>query len=116
MESIRDSLSEELVKMTEECEKLRSEVALLPRIKAELDSLKVRHSAALELMGERDEQVVQESDDKETKPNDSIRKDQSDNNSANSIVNRLSCLFFALGAIKSISHFHVTSNYNTSLD
>ncbi|XP_071736509.1 golgin candidate 5-like isoform X1 [Rutidosis leptorrhynchoides] len=57
MELIRDSLSEELVKMTEECEKLRSEVALLPRIKAELDALKVRHSAALELMGERDEQL-----------------------------------------------------------
>ncbi|KAJ9568256.1 hypothetical protein OSB04_004222 [Centaurea solstitialis] len=57
MEAIRDSLSEELVKMTEECEKLRSEVALLPSIKAELEALRVRHSAALELMGERDEEV-----------------------------------------------------------
>ncbi|PWA98336.1 TATA element modulatory factor 1 DNA binding protein [Artemisia annua] len=56
MESIRDSLSEELLKMTEECEKLRSEVALLPSIKAELEALRVRHSAALELMGERDEE------------------------------------------------------------
>ncbi|XP_023738966.3 golgin candidate 5 [Lactuca sativa] len=57
MESIRDSLSEELVKMTKECEKLRSEVALLPSIKAELEALRIRHSAALELMGERDEEL-----------------------------------------------------------
>ncbi|XP_071712242.1 golgin candidate 5-like [Rutidosis leptorrhynchoides] len=63
MESIRDSLSEELVKMTEECEKLRTEVALLPSIKAELEALKVRHSAALELMGERDEQLEELSAD-----------------------------------------------------
>ena len=40
-----------------QCEKLRSEVALLPSIKAELEALRVRHSAALELMGERDEEV-----------------------------------------------------------
>ncbi|GJU28944.1 golgin candidate 5 [Tanacetum coccineum] len=57
MESIRDSLSEELVRMTKQCEKLRSEVALLPGIKAELEALRVRHSAALELMGERDEEL-----------------------------------------------------------
>ena len=40
-----------------QCEKLRLEVALLPSIKAELEALRVRHSAALELMGERDEEV-----------------------------------------------------------
>ncbi|PWA61837.1 TATA element modulatory factor 1 TATA binding protein [Artemisia annua] len=57
MESIRDSLAEELVKMTAECEKLRSEVSQLPGLKAELDSLRQRHSAALELMGERDEEL-----------------------------------------------------------
>nr|XP_043617574.1 golgin candidate 5-like [Erigeron canadensis] len=57
MESIRDSLSEELVKVTKERNKLRSEVALLPSIKAELESLRVRHSAALELMGEQDEEL-----------------------------------------------------------
>ncbi|KAL4583884.1 hypothetical protein LXL04_008469 [Taraxacum kok-saghyz] len=57
MESIRESLSEELVKMTKECEKLRSEVGLLPSIKAELEALRIRHSAALELMGERDEEL-----------------------------------------------------------
>ncbi|GJV36882.1 golgin candidate 5 [Tanacetum coccineum] len=57
MESIRDSLAEELVKMTAECEKLRSEVSQLPSMKAELDALRQRHSAALELMGERDEEL-----------------------------------------------------------
>ncbi|XP_024972266.1 golgin candidate 5-like isoform X2 [Cynara cardunculus var. scolymus] len=57
MESIRDSLAEELVKMTEECEKLRSEVSLLPGLKADLEALRRRHSAALELMGERDEEL-----------------------------------------------------------
>ncbi|QHN75834.1 Golgin candidate [Arachis hypogaea] len=58
MESIRDSLSEELVKMTEQCEKLRAEASMLPSVKAELDALRRRHSAALELMGERDEEGV----------------------------------------------------------
>ncbi|CAI9267511.1 unnamed protein product [Lactuca saligna] len=57
MESIRDSLAEELVKLTEECEKLRSEVSVLPGLKAELEALRRRHSAALELMGERDEEL-----------------------------------------------------------
>ncbi|CAH1425506.1 unnamed protein product [Lactuca virosa] len=57
MESIRDSLAEELVKMTAECEKLRSEVSQLPGMKAELEALRRRHSAALELMGERDEEL-----------------------------------------------------------
>ncbi|GER45002.1 golgin candidate 5 [Striga asiatica] len=57
MESIRDSLAEELVKMTAECEKLRAEASMLPGIRAELEALRRRHSAALELMGERDEEL-----------------------------------------------------------
>ncbi|KAG9141501.1 hypothetical protein Leryth_001929 [Lithospermum erythrorhizon] len=57
MESIRDSLAEELVKMTAQCEKLRTEAAMLPSIRAELEALRRRHSAALELMGERDEEL-----------------------------------------------------------
>ncbi|KAL6137615.1 hypothetical protein ACLB2K_062905 [Fragaria x ananassa] len=57
MESIRDSLAEELVQMTEQCEKLRAEAGMLPGIRAELDALRRRHSAALELMGERDEEL-----------------------------------------------------------
>ncbi|KAJ0912425.1 hypothetical protein HanRHA438_Chr06g0274171 [Helianthus annuus] len=55
MESIRDSLAEELVK---ECEKLRSEVSQLPGMKAEMEALRLRHAAALELMGERDEEDI----------------------------------------------------------
>ncbi|XP_073159474.1 golgin candidate 5 [Henckelia pumila] len=57
MESIRDSLAEELVKMTAQCEKLQAEAAALPGIRAELEALRRRHSAALELMGERDEEL-----------------------------------------------------------
>ncbi|CAA3023696.1 Hypothetical predicted protein [Olea europaea subsp. europaea] len=57
MESIRDSLAEELVKMTAQCEKLRAESATLPGLRAELEALRRRHSAALELMGERDEEL-----------------------------------------------------------
>ncbi|PKI67864.1 hypothetical protein CRG98_011763 [Punica granatum] len=57
MESIRDSLAEELVKMTAQCEKLRSEASTVPGIRAELEALRRRHSAALELMGERDEEL-----------------------------------------------------------
>ncbi|XP_042389461.1 golgin candidate 5-like [Zingiber officinale] len=57
LEAIRDSLAEELVKMTEECEKLRAEAAALPGLRAELEALRRRHSAALELMGERDEEL-----------------------------------------------------------
>jgi hypothetical protein len=82
LESIRNSLAEELVKMTEQvnpgipirvlllylymcklnwtfiqCEKLRTEAAALPGLKAELEALKQRHFQALELMGERDEEV-----------------------------------------------------------
>lgn len=40
-----------------QCEKLRAEASTLPGIRAELESLRRRHSAALELMGERDEEV-----------------------------------------------------------
>lgn len=40
-----------------QCEKLRTEAAVLPGIRAELEALRRRHSAALELMGERDEEV-----------------------------------------------------------
>lgn len=57
MEAIRDSLAEELVQMTEQCEKLRAEAAFLPGIRAELEALRRRHSSALELMGERDEEL-----------------------------------------------------------
>lgn len=57
MESIRDSLAEELVNLTAQCEKLRSEAAAVPGIRAELEALRRRHSAALELMGERDEEL-----------------------------------------------------------
>ncbi|KAJ4952297.1 hypothetical protein NE237_029129 [Protea cynaroides] len=57
LESIRDSLAEELVKMTAECEKLRAEAAALPGLRAELEAIKRRHYSALELMGERDEEL-----------------------------------------------------------
>ncbi|KAF9614369.1 hypothetical protein IFM89_018244 [Coptis chinensis] len=57
LESIRDSLAEELVKMTAQCETLRVEAAVLPGMRAELEALRRRHSAALELMGERDEEL-----------------------------------------------------------
>ncbi|EEC79687.1 hypothetical protein EE612_031124 [Oryza sativa] len=57
LESIRNSLAEELVKMTEQCEKLRTEASALPGLRAELEALKQRHFQALELMGERDEEL-----------------------------------------------------------
>ncbi|XP_043724282.1 golgin candidate 5-like isoform X2 [Telopea speciosissima] len=57
LESIRDSLAEELVKMTEQCEKLRAEAATLPGLRAELEAIRWRHHSALELMGERDEEL-----------------------------------------------------------
>lgn len=41
-----------------QCEKLRGEAAVLPGLKSELEALRRRHSAALELMGERDEEVI----------------------------------------------------------
>lgn len=42
-----------------QCEKLRTEAAALPGLRAELEALKQRHFQALELMGERDEEVWQ---------------------------------------------------------
>ncbi|XP_039034559.1 golgin candidate 5-like [Hibiscus syriacus] len=57
LESIRDSLSKELVKMTAECEKLKAEAATLSGIRTELEALRRRHIAALELMGERNEEL-----------------------------------------------------------
>ncbi|GJP47575.1 hypothetical protein CLOM_g6759 [Closterium sp. NIES-68] len=57
LESTRDSLAEELVKTTTQCESLRGEVSQLPGLKAELEAIRRRHASALELMGERDEQV-----------------------------------------------------------
>ncbi|XP_025611476.1 golgin candidate 5-like [Arachis hypogaea] len=43
--------------MTEQCEKLRGEAAVLPGLRSELEALRRRHSVALELMGERDEEL-----------------------------------------------------------
>lgn len=40
-----------------QCEKLRAEAAVLPGMRAELEALRRRHASALELMGERDEEV-----------------------------------------------------------
>ncbi|XP_023007438.1 golgin candidate 5-like [Cucurbita maxima] len=57
IEMIRDSLAEELVKLTSQSEKLRAEAGMLPGIRAELEALRRRHTAALELMGERDEEL-----------------------------------------------------------
>ncbi|KXG22522.1 hypothetical protein SORBI_3009G229600 [Sorghum bicolor] len=51
------TIKEELVKMTEQCEKLRTEAAAVPGLRAELEALKQRHFQALELMGERDEEL-----------------------------------------------------------
>ncbi|KAF8400818.1 hypothetical protein HHK36_014120 [Tetracentron sinense] len=39
------------------CEKLRAEATVLPGLRVELESLRRRHSSALELMGERDEEL-----------------------------------------------------------
>ncbi|XP_047176669.1 golgin candidate 5-like [Vigna umbellata] len=58
MESICDSLANELVKSTLQCEKLHGEAAVLPGLRSELEALRRRHSAALELMGECDEEVI----------------------------------------------------------
>ncbi|KAI5057506.1 hypothetical protein GOP47_0027954 [Adiantum capillus-veneris] len=57
LESTRNALAEELVKATTECEKFRAEAASLSGLRSELDALRRRHASALELMGERDEQV-----------------------------------------------------------
>ncbi|GBG60929.1 hypothetical protein CBR_g16051 [Chara braunii] len=57
LESTRDSLAEELVKSTTQCESYKAEASSLPGLRAELEALRKRHASALELMGERDEQV-----------------------------------------------------------
>ncbi|XP_073389616.1 golgin candidate 5-like [Physcomitrium patens] len=57
LELAQDSLAEELVKSTTQFEQLRAEANLLPGMRAELESLRLRHTSALELMGERDEEV-----------------------------------------------------------
>lgn len=57
LEATRDSLAEELVSTTQQCEQFRNESLSLPSLRAELEALRRRHSSALELMGERDEQV-----------------------------------------------------------
>ncbi|GAA0183592.1 hypothetical protein LIER_30974 [Lithospermum erythrorhizon] len=59
-QSINERLSQTLplINVLEaQCEKLRNEAAMLPGIRTELEALRLRHSAALELMGERDEEL-----------------------------------------------------------
>lgn len=91
MESIRDSLAEELVKMTEQCEKLRTEAAMLPGIRAELESLRQRHTAALELMGERDEEL-------EELRNDIVDLKEMYREQVNLLVNKIQMLSSQIGA------------------
>ncbi|GAQ81518.1 hypothetical protein KFL_000820260 [Klebsormidium nitens] len=57
LEGTRDALAEELVRTTQATEELGREAALLPSLRAELEALRRRHASALELMGERDEEV-----------------------------------------------------------
>ncbi|GMH17678.1 hypothetical protein Nepgr_019519 [Nepenthes gracilis] len=91
MESIRNSLAEELVKMTEQCEKLRSEAAVLPGIRAELEALRRRHTAALELMGERDEEL-------EELRNDIVDLKEMYREQVNLLVNKIQILGSQMGA------------------
>ncbi|KAM0020252.1 putative TATA element modulatory factor 1, TATA binding protein [Helianthus debilis subsp. tardiflorus] len=91
MESIRDSLAEELVKMTAECEKLRSEVSQLPDMKAEMEALRRRHAAALELMGERDEEL-------EELRADIVDLKEMYREQVNTLVNKLQVLSSSIGA------------------
>ncbi|KAF5776900.1 putative TATA element modulatory factor 1, TATA binding protein [Helianthus annuus] len=91
MESIRDSLAEELVKMTAECEKLRSEVSQLPGMKAEMEALRRRHAAALELMGERDEEL-------EELRADIVDLKEMYREQVNTLVNKLQVLSSSIGA------------------
>ncbi|THG23081.1 hypothetical protein TEA_019911 [Camellia sinensis var. sinensis] len=55
--SLRQKEGELASYMSRLCEKLRVEATMLPGIRAELEALRRRHSAALELMGERDEEL-----------------------------------------------------------
>lgn len=48
----------ELMNCVLQCEQFRAEATALPALRAEFDSLRRRHTSALELMGERDEEVV----------------------------------------------------------
>lgn len=57
LEGTRDALAEELVRTTQATEELGRQAALLPSMRAELEALRRRHASALELMGERDEEV-----------------------------------------------------------
>ncbi|KAL0354664.1 UNVERIFIED_CONTAM: Golgin candidate 5 [Sesamum radiatum] len=93
MESIRDSLAEELVKMTAQCEKLRAEAATLPGIRAELEALRRRHSAALELMGERDEEL-------EELRADIVDLKEMYREQVNLLVNKIQVLSSSIGAAK----------------
>ncbi|GKV16236.1 hypothetical protein SLEP1_g26908 [Rubroshorea leprosula] len=90
MESIRDSLAEELVKMTAQCEKLKTEAAPLPGIQAELEALRRRHSAALELMGERDEEL-------EELRNDIVDLKEMYREQVNLLVNKIQILSSSMG-------------------
>ncbi|KAF9916795.1 hypothetical protein BX616_002791 [Lobosporangium transversale] len=53
----KDELSNELVRVTMELEDLQKQAARLPGLKQELDLLQERHRAALEMLGERTEEV-----------------------------------------------------------
>lgn len=52
-----DELSDELVKVTMELEELQSLAAKVPGLEQELHLLQERHKAALEMLGERTEEV-----------------------------------------------------------
>ncbi|GLT76201.1 hypothetical protein SLA2020_478740 [Shorea laevis] len=90
MESIRDSLAEELVQMTAQCEKLKTEAATLPGIWAELEALRRRHAAALELMGERDEEL-------EELRNDIVDLKEMYREQVNLLVNKIQILGSSMG-------------------
>lgn len=45
------------MKTTQQTEELAKQAAAVPSLRAELDALRRRHASALELMGERDEEV-----------------------------------------------------------
>eukprot|EP00898_Chlorokybus_atmophyticus_P006683 jgi/Chlat1/7015/Chrsp56S06690 len=57
LEATRNSLAEELVSVTTQCERLAKEAGKLPGLLVEMDALRKRHASALELMGEREEQA-----------------------------------------------------------
>src|SRR5690348_7965519 len=52
-----DELSDELVKVTMELEELQGAAAKVPNLEQELTLLKDRHRAALEMLGEKTEEV-----------------------------------------------------------